>query len=30
VQWYIDHQAWWERVRSGAYREYYQLQYGNR
>jgi dTDP-glucose 4,6-dehydratase len=20
VRWYLDHQAWWERVRSGVYR----------
>ena len=28
VAWYRDHPAWWERVRSGAYREYYEKQYG--
>ncbi|MFO1052100.1 MAG: dTDP-glucose 4,6-dehydratase [Planctomycetota bacterium] len=28
--WYRDHRAWWERVRSGAYREYYERQYGSR
>ena len=26
--WYVANQAWWERVRSGAYREYYARQYG--
>jgi len=30
VQWYREHRVWWERVRSGAYREYYQRQYGVR
>lgn len=30
VQWYRDNGAWSERVRSGAYREYYQQQYGAR
>ena len=30
VAWYLEHQAWWERVRSGAYREYYETQYGGR
>ena len=28
VAWYQNHAAWWERVRSGAYREYYAKQYG--
>lgn len=30
VQWYLDNRGWWERVRSGAYREYYESQYGGR
>ncbi|MCA8941413.1 MAG: dTDP-glucose 4,6-dehydratase [Planctomycetes bacterium] len=30
VQWYLDNREWWERVRSGAYRDYYERQYGNR
>jgi dTDP-glucose 4,6-dehydratase len=30
VQWYLDNRGWWERVRSGAYREYYATQYGGR
>ncbi len=30
VAWYGDNRAWWERVRSGAYREYYEQQYGAR
>ncbi|MBI1337766.1 MAG: dTDP-glucose 4,6-dehydratase [Phycisphaera sp.] len=30
IKWYVDHERWWRRVKSGAYREYYQKQYGNR
>ncbi|MBX7114275.1 MAG: dTDP-glucose 4,6-dehydratase [Myxococcaceae bacterium] len=30
VQWYLDNRAWWERVTSGAYREYYASQYQKR
>ncbi len=30
VQWYLDNRSWWERVRSGAYRDYYESQYGGR
>lgn len=28
VNWYQENQEWWQRVRSGAYQEYYQQQYG--
>ncbi|HEV2771185.1 MAG TPA: dTDP-glucose 4,6-dehydratase [Solirubrobacteraceae bacterium] len=28
VQWYQDHRAWWEPIRSGDYHEYYRRQYG--
>ena len=28
VKWYVDNAGWWQRVKSGAYREYYQKQYG--
>ena len=28
IQWYLDNDAWLQNVRSGAYREYYQEQYG--
>lgn len=28
IQWYIDHEPWWRAIKSGAYREYYQRQYG--
>jgi dTDP-glucose 4,6-dehydratase len=30
VRWYIDHTDWWQRVRSGAYREFEQMWYGAR
>ncbi|HKX46370.1 MAG TPA: dTDP-glucose 4,6-dehydratase [Planctomycetota bacterium] len=29
VRWYLDHADWLEHVRSGAYRDYYALQYGS-
>lgn len=29
VRWYLEHRDWWERVRSGAYREYYDRMYGD-
>jgi dTDP-glucose 4,6-dehydratase len=28
VDWYRDNSGWWEPIRSGAYREYYQRHYG--
>jgi dTDP-glucose 4,6-dehydratase len=28
VDWYRDNTAWWEPIRSGAYREYYERHYG--
>jgi dTDP-glucose 4,6-dehydratase len=30
VNWYRENRPWWEAVKSGAYREYYEKQYGNR
>jgi dTDP-glucose 4,6-dehydratase len=30
VDWYRTHTAWWQAVKSGAYREYYARQYGDR
>jgi len=30
VKWYVDNAQWWQRVKSGAYREYYKQQYGGR
>jgi dTDP-glucose 4,6-dehydratase len=29
VQWYMDNQAWWKDVKSGAYQEYYKKQYSS-
>lgn len=28
VAWYREHRSWWEQIRSGAYREYYDRMYG--
>jgi dTDP-glucose 4,6-dehydratase len=28
VAWYRDNRAWWEPIRSGDYRAYYERQYG--
>ncbi|MFO0831184.1 MAG: dTDP-glucose 4,6-dehydratase [Phycisphaerales bacterium] len=30
IAWYKQHEQWWRRVKSGAYREYYEKQYGKR
>jgi dTDP-glucose 4,6-dehydratase len=30
VEWYLQNSEWVDRIRSGAYREYYQQQYGDR
>jgi dTDP-glucose 4,6-dehydratase len=30
IQWYQEHQEWWRKVKSGAYLDYYQQQYGGR
>jgi dTDP-glucose 4,6-dehydratase len=30
VDWYKEHRPWWERVKSGEYQKYYQVQYINR
>jgi dTDP-glucose 4,6-dehydratase len=27
IRWYLDNEAWWQRVRDGAYRDYYKEQY---
>ncbi len=29
VAWYVAHADWWQRIRSGAYREFYERQYGH-
>ena len=28
VGWYVENRQWWERIKTGAYREYYDKQYG--
>ena len=28
IDWYLNNKEWWERIKSGAYREYYATQYG--
>ncbi len=30
ARWYRENRPWWQRVKSGAYREYYEKQYGER
>jgi dTDP-glucose 4,6-dehydratase len=30
VRWYVENREWWEKIKSGAFREYYQRQYGQR
>jgi dTDP-glucose 4,6-dehydratase len=30
VDWYVQNRGWWERVRSGEYRTYYERNYGSR
>ena len=30
LDWYVQNRSWWERVRSGAYQDYYRQQYANR
>ncbi len=28
IKWYVDNHAWWERIKSGQFKEYYLKQYG--
>lgn len=30
IEWYLKNKSWWERIISGQYQKYYELQYGNR
>ena len=30
VNWYVENRTWWERVKDGSYRDYYERQYGSR
>jgi dTDP-glucose 4,6-dehydratase len=29
IQWYLDHQDWWKRIKNGEYMAYYSRQYGD-
>ncbi|MCL1632934.1 dTDP-glucose 4,6-dehydratase [Sporolactobacillus sp. CPB3-1] len=28
IQWYLDHEEWWRKIKSGEYMDYYRKQYG--
>ena len=30
VEWYRENRVWWEQIKSGEYRDYYERMYGNR
>ncbi|WP_199624239.1 dTDP-glucose 4,6-dehydratase [Paenibacillus alkalitolerans] len=30
IQWYLNNETWWKRIKSGEYLAYYEKQYGNR
>jgi dTDP-glucose 4,6-dehydratase len=30
ISWYIEHEAWWQRIKTGEYLSYYETWYGNR
>lgn len=30
IQWYLEHESWWNTIKSGEYRSYYQRMYGDR
>jgi dTDP-glucose 4,6-dehydratase len=30
IAWYLEHEAWWQRIKSGEYMNYYEKWYGNR
>ena len=30
VRWFVDNEAWWRPIKSGAYKEYYRKQYEER
>src|SRR6185369_18076907 len=30
VDWFRSHRQWWQRIKSGEYRKYYETQYGER
>ena len=30
IRWYLENTSWWQKIKSGEYRDYYQRMYGNR
>jgi dTDP-glucose 4,6-dehydratase len=30
IRWYVERRTWWERIKSGAFRDYYEKMYGKR
>lgn len=30
VSWYLENRSWWQRIKSGEYRNYYEMHYGSR
>jgi dTDP-glucose 4,6-dehydratase len=30
IRWYLDHEPWWRKIKSGEYRDYYRRMYGGR
>ncbi len=30
IRWYVEHQEWWEKIKSGEYLRYYEKMYGHR
>lgn len=30
IRWYLDNKEWWEKIRTGEYKDYYNKMYGNR
>jgi dTDP-glucose 4,6-dehydratase len=30
IQWYLDHEAWWQPILSGVYQQYYENMYSGR
>jgi dTDP-glucose 4,6-dehydratase len=30
IDWYLRNEPWWQKIKSGEYREYYERMYGNR
>jgi dTDP-glucose 4,6-dehydratase len=30
IRWYVEHQDWWEKIKSGEYLHYYEKMYGHR